>query len=179
MVRINSRQGQQQHRQTGIGTLEFVVVLIVVVLLMLFLYVRLEKMAEDVERVTFEGVQNNLQAQLTLKVAYWYAAQQATDAETIGRINPVTLVQHRPSNYAGELLEQELQRAVAERWYFVKDQQWLVYKAKRSANLNNEYSEADVIPFRIKLRFGDPQHKSGIAIAADLTPVYRYEWKKD
>lgn len=169
----------QRKRETGISQLEFVVALLITSLLMLFLYLRVENMAEDVERVSFEGVQSNLQAQITLKVAYWYAVQKETDAEVIEKTNPITLVQHRPSNYAGELSSDELKQAAAEHWYFVTDKQWLVYKAKRTAYLNNRYGETALIPFRIKMRFSDSQHNNGVAVAASLQPVYGFEWQQD
>ncbi|WP_415901145.1 hypothetical protein [Neptuniibacter sp. QD48_11] len=146
---------------------------------MAFALQRLELLIEDVERVSFEGSRDNIQAQITLKVAYWFAEQQAVSPEKIANQNPVDLIQHKPSNYAGELSFSELQHAAGEHWYFVTDKRWLVYKAKRIDNLDNEFMQADLIPFKIELGLQNSRAAEGLAIEAKLKPLYKFYWQAD
>ncbi|WP_415884699.1 hypothetical protein ACMXYX_17020 [Neptuniibacter sp. QD72_48] len=146
---------------------------------MAFALQRLELLIEDVERVSFEGSRDNIQAQITLKVAYWFAEQQIVVPEDIAQQNPVDLIQHKPSNYGGELTFSELPNAAGEHWYFVTDKRWLVYKAKRTDNLENDFMQADLIPFRVEIRLQNGSSKSGLATAATLKPLYKFYWQAD
>ncbi|WP_415905900.1 hypothetical protein ACMXYW_16140 [Neptuniibacter sp. QD48_55] len=146
---------------------------------MAFALQRLELLIEDVERVSFEGSRDNIQAQITLKVAYWFAEQQAVSPEEIANQNPVDLIQHKPSNYAGELSFSELHNAAGEHWYFVTDKRWLVYKAKRIDNLENEFMQVDLIPFKIEVGLQDNRVAEGLATEAKLKPLYKFYWQAD
>ncbi|WP_415894517.1 hypothetical protein ACMXYN_17180 [Neptuniibacter sp. PT8_73] len=146
---------------------------------MAFALQRLELLIEDVERVSFEGSRDNIQAQITLKVAYWFAEQQVVSPDDIAKQNPVDFIQHKPSNYAGEMTYSDLLNAEGERWYFVTDKRWLVYKAKRTDNLENKFMQADLIPFRIEIRLQNGASKTGLATAATLKPLYKFDWQAD
>jgi prepilin-type N-terminal cleavage/methylation domain-containing protein len=69
--------------QRGFSLLELVVTLLIISILMAVAYAKLEQLAEKVERVSFEGSRNNIQAQVTLKVAYWFAEQQQRTTEQL------------------------------------------------------------------------------------------------
>lgn len=168
-----------QRRCSGFSLLELTVSIFIITILMAFALQRLELLIEDVERVSFEGSRDNIQAQITLKVAYWYAAQQAISPDEIAKQNPVDLIQHRPSNYAGALTFSELENAAGEHWYFVTDKRWLVYKAKRTGNLKNEFMQADLIPFRVEVGLQDIKADKGLATEAKLKPLYKFYWQAD
>lgn len=164
---------------SGFSLLELTVSIFIITVLMAFALQRLELLIEDVERVSFEGSRDNIQAQVTLKVAYWFAAQQVVSPDDIGKKNPMDLIQHKPSNYAGELTFSELQKVPGEHWYFVTDKRWLVYKAKRTDNLKNEFVQADLIPFRIEVSLLDDKADQGLAIEAKLKPLYKFYWQAE
>lgn len=171
------RQGLR--RSSGFSLLELVVSILIISVLMALGYNKLEQMAEDVERVSFTGARDNIQAQLTLKVAYWYAEQRSVTAKALKRVNPIELIQHKPSNYAGEIEFNELQSAKPERWYFVIDKRWLVYKAKRTDSLENEFERGDIVPFQIQVRFNPAEQKQGLAVEARLKALYAFKWRSN
>jgi prepilin-type N-terminal cleavage/methylation domain-containing protein len=170
---------QLKCRHSGFSLLELVVSIFIISLLAVFAYTKLETLAEDVERVSFEGARNNIQAQITLKVAYWYAEQYQVSPAELKQSNPMDLIQHKPSNYGGEVNYSDLLSAPEERWYFVSDKRWLVYKAKRVGQLLNEFDKVDIIPFQIETRLNHPQQVKGVAIEAKLEPRYKFYWKAD
>lgn len=163
----------------GFSLLELVVCLFLISVLMAFAYNELEAMSEDVERVSFEGIYSEVQAQLSLKVAFWYARQEAKSRHDLKTVNPVTFMDQKPSKYAGELSYNALVRADPEHWYFVKDKQWLVYKAKRFERLENEFELVEVIPFEIKVSFNQPHQENGLITEARLEPVQSFKWRKE
>ncbi|PIE20542.1 MAG: hypothetical protein CSA61_01245 [Neptuniibacter caesariensis] len=168
-----------RRRCSGFSLLELVVSILVIAILMAVAYSKLEQMAEGVEQTSFSGVQDNIQAQLTLKVAYWYAEQQQVSEETLRYSNPLDWVQYRPLNYAGELVYTELSDADAEHWYFVKDKHWLVYKAKRISHLVNGFEQGDIIPFQVKVRFANAGQARGLAVEATLEELYPFDWQTE
>lgn len=165
--------------QKGFSLLELVVSILVVAVLMAVAYIKLERLAEDVERVSFEGVRNNIQAQVTLKVAYWFAEQQRVSKEMLEKKNPIDLVKHKPTNYGGELDYNELLVAPSERWYFVSDKRWLVYKVKRSTQLINEFEQTEILPFQLTVRFQHKHKDQGIATEINLQSLYFFSWQED
>lgn len=168
-----------QRRCSGFSLLELTVSIFIITVLMAFALHRLELLIEDVERVSFEGSRDNIQAQITLNVAYWFAEQQVVSPDDIAQQNPVDLIQHKPSNYAGELSFGELQNAQGEHWYFVTDKRWLVYKAKRIDNLENEFMQTDLIPFRVEVGLQNSKADKGLATEAKLKPLYKFYWQAD
>ncbi len=168
-----------KRRYSGFSLLELVVAIFIISLLAAFAFKKLEALAEDVERVSFEGVRNNIQAQITLKVAYWYAEQKVISPAELAQTNPMDLIQHKPANYAGELSFEHLSAAASEHWYFLSDKRWLVYKAKRLEQLNNEFDQVEIIPFQLKSRLNHPHQKRGVALEAKLKPLYTFYWKAD
>lgn len=159
--------------------MELVVSILVISVLMAIAYQRLERMVEDVERVTFEGTVKNIQAQLTLQVANWYAEQIEVEKDQFSEINPLELVQHKPSNYMGEVHFSQLSDHPAERWYYVKDKHWLVYKAKRYSQLVNEFEQPDLLIYRLVTKFEHPGRNRGLALEATLRPIHRFKWQAD
>ncbi|WP_415902339.1 type II secretion system protein [Neptuniibacter sp. QD29_5] len=168
-----------QRRCSGFSLLELTVSIFIITVLMASALQRLELLIEDVERVSFEGSRDNIQAQITLKVAYWFAEQQVVSPDEIAKQNPVDLIQHKPLNYAGELAFSELRNVAGEHWYFVTDKRWLVYKAKRTSNLKNEFMQADLIPYRVEVGLQDSKADKGLAIEAKLKPLYEFYWQAD
>ena len=164
--------------QAGFSMLELAVVVMVIAVLSAILLHRLAAMTEDVERVTFNGVKSNIQAQLTLQVSYWFAAQKQVSADALKMTNPMALIPHPPVNYLGEITVEDLRAALPERWYYVPKQHWLVYKVKRSAQLMNNYEERNLIPFQLRAKFSNPQANQGVAVGVELTPVFGFEWRK-
>lgn len=164
---------------SGFSLLELVVSILIITTLMLWAYKSFEGLAEDVERVSFEGVSNNIQAQVTLKVAYWFAEQRSVSQTELQMANPMDLIQYRPFNYAGELTYNELPSVPGEFWYFITDKRWLVYKAKRTGLLSNEFEQADVIPFQIVAKFQQSEQGKGLAVEANLQPLNKFYWKAD
>ena len=173
------KSGVLKRDNSGFSLLELVVSLIIISTLMLWAYKSLEGLAEDVERVSFEGVSQNIQAQVTLKVAYWFAEQNKVSKTELRTANPMELIQHRPFNYAGEITYNELAKVQGEFWYFVTDKRWLVYKAKRVAQLKNEFEQVDVIPFQVVVTLQQPDREKGLAVEASLLPLYKFYWKAD
>jgi len=176
MVRPTRRWAR---RHSGFSLLELVVALFIISLLAALAFKKLETMAEDVERVSFEGVRNNIQAQITLKVAYWYAEQKVISPAELTQINPMELIQHKPVNYVGEISFEQLSTAASEHWYFLSDKRWLVYKAKRFEQLNNEFEQVEIIPFQLESRLNNPSQKHGVLLEAKLKPLYKFYWKAD
>lgn len=164
---------------SGFSLLELVVSLIILSVLAVWAYKSFEALAEDVERVSFEGTRNNIQAQVTLKVAYWYAEQHRVSQAELITVNPIELIQHRPFNYAGEIKFNDLESVASEYWYFVTDKHWLVYKAKRAEQIKNEFEQVDIIPFQIKAKFQKTNQDTGLAVEAKLLPVYKFHWQTD
>ncbi|WP_067863236.1 type II secretion system protein [Neptuniibacter marinus] len=165
--------------QKGFSLLELVVSILVVAVLMAVAYIKLERLAEDVERVSFEGVRNNIQAQVTLKVAYWFAEQQYVSGQELEKSNPISLISYKPTNYVGELDYNELLVAQSERWYFVSDKHWLVYKVKRSEHLKNDFQQKDLLPFQLTVKFQHGRHEQGLATEVILRPLYSFTWQVD
>lgn len=163
----------------GFSLLELAVSILILTVLVAFAFQRLELMIEDVERVSFQGSRDNIQAQLTLKVAYWYAAQKTVSPREIARENPIDLIQHKPSNYAGEIYFNGLSTAEAEHWYYVTDKRWLVYKAKRVDNLNNDFSQTELLPFKVEVELQGKGRSIGLATGLHLKPLYNFDWQAD
>ncbi|WP_286240533.1 type II secretion system protein [Neptuniibacter halophilus] len=177
MAKVNTRPGGRCQR--GASLLEVVVLTFIIALLMTVAYKRFEQMAEDVERVSFQGARLKMQAQITLKVAEWYAAGESQSRTALRMQNPAGLIYETPDNYAGEVVEAELKTLPGQRWYFVTDRHWLVYKALRTEGISNQFSETDILVLQLDLQMQQPERDHGMVLEARLQPVFRFDWQPD
>lgn len=170
---------QLKRAGSGFSLLELVISLFIIALLMAFAYQRLERMAEDVERVSFEGALNKIQAQITLKTAEWYAVGKPQKRVKLEQINPMSLVETKPDNYGGELKFEELADKPGQYWYFVTDRSWLAYKVLRNENLKNNFKQQALIPYRLRVSFAGRDQDQGLVLDLRLESVQSFKWQLD
>lgn len=164
--------------QSGFSMLELVVVIVVILSLAAAAYSRLAEMTESVERTDFVRTLNRVQAQLTLKVADWFAEGKVVSRDWIETTNPMNLIEVLPENYAGEFTSSDLGHCPVAKWCYLTDQSWLVYKAKYKRELNNSYQHKDYLVLKATVTFSGAGN-SGLATALTLKPVFSFQWKNE
>ena len=159
--------------------LELVVVIVVILALAAASYTRLAEMTESVERTDFVRTLNRVQAQLTLKVADWYAEGKVLSRHWVEETNPMTLIEVLPENYAGEFASYDLSHCPVANWCYLTDKQWLVYRVKYNRELSNGHKHQDVLVLKPHVTFTGSSGESGLATALTLKPVYSFQWQNE
>lgn len=174
MVKV---QGMTLHREKGASMYEFIFVFLILMILYSVSYQYLANMTETVERTDFKRTLNRMQAQLTLKVADWYATGTVVSKQDIEGSGPAELLEVLPENYQGELHSDRLSECEVSKWCYLTDKHWWVYRAKYTAGLNNSYKNNELLVFTLKLTFAGKQNNTGLATALDLKTVYPFTWQ--
>ncbi len=165
--------------QGGFSMLELVIVIVIVVSLAAFSYTKLAEMTESVERTDFVRTMNRIQAQLTLKIADWYASGEIVSRNWVEKSNPMQLIEVLPENYAGEFSSADLKHCTVSKWCYLTDKHWLVYRVKYHAELSNRFEHKDLLVLKTIVTFTENGGESGLATALTLKPVYSFQWQNE
>lgn len=166
----------RQQKQQGFSLLELVVVICIIAILMAVAYERFERLAEGAEKAAFYGVLTTVQGQMNLQVADWYIdGEVITRAELEGK-NPIEWLERPPANYRGNIKQGELTTAPAGQWFYLKEQQQLVYKVLRKKHLKTE-EQGGILRFRVDVSYRRPQQNAGMVEAVALKVVMPFTWQ--
>lgn len=166
-----------RQRESGFSMLELVVVIVVVVSLAAFSYTKLAEMTESVERTDFVRTMNRIQAQLTLKIADWYANGEIVSRNWVETSNPMQLIEVLPENYAGEFSSADLKHCTVSKWCYLTDKHWLVYRVKYHGELSNRFEHKDLLVLKTIVTLSGSGGDSGLATALTLKPVFSFQWQ--
>src|SRR5512141_2942702 len=94
--------------------------------------------------------------------------------------NPVTWLQEKPANYAGEFYADSYARVRPGSWYFDLPQRELVYVVNLGSNFVAGPDARKWVRYRVRIDFetvpepGEPSRK--VLSAANFAPVQPYAW---
>ncbi|MCP4597303.1 type II secretion system protein [Neptuniibacter sp.] len=172
-----SRVLNNQH-QMGFSMLELVVVIVIFLILFGIANTKLTEMLETVERADFYRSLNRMQAQLTLRVVDWYGSSDEVSRNWVENVNPISLIEAPPENYAGEYLSADLEHCPVSNWCYLSDQHQLVYRVKYQEDLKNSYEQKDLLFFSLRVTFSGDVVEKGVVTALTLKSVYDFQWQE-
>lgn len=116
------------NRQTGGSKLfEFVWVVVLVGVLSMVMLDYMLRYIEVAEKSAMENTVMNLRSALRLRLAEVLVRNDAKEAMRLARANPMDWLYEVPSNYAGEISDQELGSIARGKWYWSRSSRELVY----------------------------------------------------
>jgi|GEM_PF-1592964 len=175
-------------RERGFSILELAVSVIVMLLLVGVALSRFERVAEQTERARFYSNLGQLNSLLRSREAKAYIEGNRGELVKLAGTNPLewsqaqktTLkvpdIQLTLSGYGGTISEKQLDQSeplVGERWYFVTERGWLVYKAARYGRLKQQGRADGIIRYRVTTVM-DPQQQNAALV---LKPVTPFSWE--
>ncbi|MEH6628593.1 MAG: prepilin-type N-terminal cleavage/methylation domain-containing protein [Motiliproteus sp.] len=172
-------------RQQGFSLVELVVALAVIFVLVAGSYWRYMDLVVDAERAAFKGVWGWMRAGINMEMSHALGSEGFESLAALEQSNPMALVMKvmdPPSNYLGELSEQQAKRAEPGHWYYDLDQRLLIYRVRYTENLVGISDSSDNrLKFKLKVihRSADSKDNKGNARVSglQLKPMDKDFWK--
>ncbi len=142
-------------RQQGFSLLELVIALALIIVLATSSYTRYMGLVVDAERAAFRGVWGWLRSGINMEMSEALSSRGFESLTELEHTNPMILVMkvmESPSNYLGELSQQEVHQAAPGSWYYDLDQRLLVYHVRYTENIEGIEGDADKrLKFKLKV----------------------------
>ncbi len=169
--------------QRGFTLIELIVVIIIVVVLAGTLLNRVSYYQEQAERAAMEQVAAAVQSALVLRYGTLLARGAATEQELsiLATDNPMSWLQKKPRNYAGEFYDPSPTAVAPGRWMFDLKSRDLIYVVDRSDHFTPGRDGGKWIRFHTQLQYepalgGSAQQGKKELVGTLLVPTETYRW---
>lgn len=168
-------------RQQGFTLIELIVVIIIIVMLMGFFLNRVQFYQEQAEKVAMEGVAGAIQSALILQYGQLQTRGKPSDLAALSQDNPMSWLQKKPSNYAGEFYDPTLKSAESGNWIFDLKTREMVYLVRNGAHFKSGMGNQPWIRFHVVTqkepsRLSSLQNKPPELTGILFEPVQSYAW---
>ncbi|OMH39532.1 type II secretion system protein [Motiliproteus sp. MSK22-1] len=169
--------------QGGFSLLELLVSAVIILVLVAGAYMRYMELAIDAERAAFKGVIGWLQAGMNMEMGHALTQGGMQNLEHLEHSNPMALVlkvMEPPSNYLGELDQQQALAAEPGFWYFDLHQKSLIYRVRYDQNLEGiDKLDNNKLSFVLKLVYSPADSYKGRRVIrrVRLQPSHKDFWK--
>ena len=169
--------------QGGFSLLELLVAAAVILVLVAGAYSRYMELAIDAERAAFKGVIGWLQAGINMEMGHALTQGGMQNLEHLEHSNPMALVLRviePPSNYLGELNQQQALGVEPGFWYFDLHQKSLIYRVRYDQNLEGiDKLDNNKLSFILKLVYSPADNYKGRRVIrrVRLQPSHKDFWK--
>lgn len=166
--------------QGGFTLFELIVVVCVVAVMAGILLTRLRTYEEAAEKAVMRQTAAAIKSALRMRAAAYLINGSDAEIEKLRDENPVTWLQERPDNYAGEFYADAYARVRPGSWYFDPGRRELVYVVNLGAHFVPGADGRKWVRYRVKIEYGEmpgkdaPQRK--VLSAVNFVPVQPYTW---
>ena len=179
---LKSRDGGETatRRQTGFTLFELIVVVCIVSVMAAFLYNRLQVYQEGAEKAAMQQTAAAIKSALQLRVAAYLIAGRDNQIETLRLENPVSWLQEKPQNYAGEFHADAYARVRPGSWYFDLRNREFIYVIELGNNFKPGPDARKWVRYKVKIEYDEmPQQDAPprkVLSAVGFAPVEPYVW---
>ena len=167
-------------RQAGFTLFELIVVICIVAVMAGILLNRMRMYEEAAEKAAMQQTAAAIKSALQMRVAAYMIAGRDKDIERLRSENPVSWLQERPQNYAGEFYADAYARVPPGSWYFDLSHREMIY----AINLGHYFKRAadgrKWVRFRVKIEYEELPQKDApprkVLSAASFAPIQPYVW---
>jgi general secretion pathway protein G len=167
-------------RQAGFTLFELIVVVCIVAVMATLLLNRLRLYEEAAEKAAMQQTAAAIKSALQMRVASYMISGRDNEIENLRKENPVSWLQEKPADYAGEFYADAYARARPGSWYFDLTRGELIYVLNLADNFRPGPDGRKWVRYRVSIEYenaaaqGAPPRKvlSGVSFA----PVRTYVW---
>ena len=172
------------NKHKGFSLFEFVVVVILISILASIALNRMWSWRHESERMLIKTVTGNIRSALGLQTAQLALDNKLNLLPTLAGSNPFSLLAQKPTNYLGELSEDDEASRQPGNWYFSKEQQAIVYILKHPENFQTSLDGIPRVRLKIKFIYADKnlnrRYDPGVDDIAglDFVALDTFNWNK-
>lgn len=165
----------------GFTLIELIVVVCIVVVIGTVFLERMLYYQEQAEKTAMEGVAASLQSALTLQYAQIMTRGQLSDASALAYANPMSWLQKKPHNYAGEFYDPEPAAVEPGNWVFDLKTRDLVYMLNNANHFKPGKDGRKWVRLHVVLSYEPPllpslQRDPASLVGVLIEPVEPYSW---
>ena len=166
--------------QAGFTLFELIVVICIVSILAGILLNRLEVYKEAAEKAAMQQTAAAIKSALQMRVASYMISGRDGEIEQLRSQNPVSWLQERPDNYAGEFYADAYARVRPGSWYFDLARKEFIYVIDLGAKFKPGPDGRKWVRYRVRIEYeqlpqsGTPPRK--VLSAVTFAPVQAHAW---
>jgi len=180
LVVTSRNRGQAAECQTGFTLFELIVVVCIVSVMAAFLLNRLQVYKEGAEKAAMQQTSAAIKSALQLRVAAYLIAGRDNQIETLRLENPVSWLQEKPQNYAGEFHADAYARIRPGSWYFDLASREFIYVVELGDNFRPGPDARKWVRYKVRIEYDEmPQQDAPprkVLSAVGFAPVQPYVW---
>ena len=164
----------------GFTLFELIVVICIVSILAGILLNRLEVYKEAAEKAAMQQTAAAIKSALQMRVASYMITGRDKEIENLRNENPVSWLQEKPADYAGEFYADAYARVRPGSWYFDLSRRELVYVVNLGANFKPRADARKWVRYRVRIEYDTVPQKDApsrkVLSAVTFAPVQAYVW---
>ena len=165
---------------SGFTLFELIVVICIVSVVAALLLNRLRVYKEAAERASMLQTAAAIKSALQMRVAAYLINGRDGDIEAVRSDNPVTWLQEKPDNYAGEYFADAYARVSPGSWYFDQARKELIYVVDLGANFAAGADGRKWVRYKVTIEYELMPQREGpprtVLTAVNFSPVVPYRW---
>lgn len=170
-----------QSSERGFTLFELVIVIIIIVILMGLFMNRVLFYQERAEKAAMEGVAGAIQSALIMQYGQMQTRGKPSDVQALARDNPMSWLQKKPNNYAGEFYDPTPLSVESGNWVFDLKTRDLVYLLRNDGHFKPGQDGKSWIRFHVVAHYERSRlpslHSAPPALTGMLfEPVEPYSW---
>jgi prepilin-type N-terminal cleavage/methylation domain-containing protein len=167
-------------RQAGFTLFELIVVICIVAVMAGILLNRLRVYQEAAEKAAMQQTAAAIKSALQMRVASYLINGRDREIENLRDENPVTWLQEKPADYAGEFYADAYARARPGSWYFDLNRKELIYIINLGNNFKPGPDGRKWVRYRVTVEYENVAPKDApprkLLSAVSFAPVRPYVW---
>ena len=164
----------------GFTLFELVVVVCIVAVMAGVLLNRLQVYTEAAEKAAMQQTAAAIKSALQMRVASYMISGRDNEIEQLRSQNPVSWLQERPDNYAGEYYADAYARVRPGSWYFDLTRREFNYVIKLGGNFKPGPDGRKWVRYRVRIEYEEVPEQATpprkVLSAAGFAPVQPYVW---
>ena len=166
--------------QAGFTLFELIVVVCIVAIMAGILFNRLQLYQEAAEKAAMQQTAAAIKSALQMRVASYMINGRDNEIEHLRGENPVSWLQEKPADYAGEFYADAYARVRPGSWYFDLNRRELIYVVNLGANFKPGPDGRKWARYRVRIEYeavpepGAAPRK--VLSAVTFVPVQPYVW---
>lgn len=173
-------QSGRAGEQAGFTLFELIVVVCIVAIMAGILLNRLRVYQEAAEKAAMQQTAAAIKSALEMRVAAYLINGRDNDIEHLRSENPVSWLQERPQNYAGQFYADAYARVAPGSWYFDLTHRELVYVIDLGDHFKRAADGRKWVRYRVKIEYEALPQRDGpprkVLSAVSFVPVQPYVW---
>jgi general secretion pathway protein G len=168
------------NRHAGFTLFELIIVVCIVSILAGILFNRLQVYKEAAEKAAMQQTAAAIKSALQMRVASYMISGRDNEIEQLRGENPVSWLQEKPADYAGEFYADAYARVQPGSWYFDLARREFIYVVNLGANFKPGPDGRKWVRYRVRIEY-DAVPVPGVAprkvlSAVTFAPVQPYVW---